>query len=92
VAVEIEKYSENLSDYRFVTLQGTILEVDDAAQKRKVKEDFVELIRHKNLSNHIMAALGHSPDDPLEYLIKEDRSFVWKLVDVKSITGIKNMD
>lgn len=92
VAVEIEKYSKDLSDYRFVTLQGTIIEVDDAAQKRKVKEDFVELIQDKNLSNHIMAALGHSPDDPLEYLIDEDRSFVWKLVDVKSITGIKNRD
>jgi nitroimidazol reductase NimA-like FMN-containing flavoprotein (pyridoxamine 5'-phosphate oxidase superfamily) len=92
VAVEIEKYSEDLSDYKFVTLQGSIVEVDDEAQKRRVKEDFVELIQHKNLSNQIMAALGHSPDDPLEYLVEEDRSFVWKLADVKNITGIKNSD
>ena len=92
VAVEIERYSEDLSDYRFVTLQGSIVEVDDEAQKKKVKEDFVELIRHKNLSNQIMAALGHSPDDPLEYLVEEDRSFIWKLADVKTITGIKNSD
>ena len=92
VAVEIEKYSQDLSDYKFVTLQGSIVEVDDEAQKRRVKEDFVELIRDKNISNQIMAALGHSPDDPLEYLVVEDRSFVWKLADVKNITGIKNSD
>jgi len=92
VAVEIEKYSEDLSDYRFVTLQGSIVEVDDESRKRRVKEDFVELIRDKNLSNQIMAALGHSPDDPLEYLVEEDRSFVWKLADVENITGIKNSD
>jgi len=92
LAVEIEKYSEDLSDYRFVTLQGSIVEVDDESRKRRVKEDFVELIRDKNLSNQIMAALGHSPDDPLEYLVEEDRSFVWKLADVENITGIKNSD
>lgn len=92
VAVEIEKYSEDLSDYRFVTLQGSIVEVDDETQKRRVKKEFIELIRHKNLSNHIMTALGHSSDDPLEYLVEEDRSFVWKLTDVKNITGIKNGD
>lgn len=92
VAVEIEKYSKDLSDYRFVTLQGSIVEVEDETQKRRVKEDFVELIRHKNLSNQIMAALGHSPDDPLDYLVEDDRSFVWKLADVKNITGIKNSD
>ena len=54
MAVEIEKYSEDLSDYRFVTLQGSIVEVDDESRKRRVKEDFVELIRDKNLSNQIM--------------------------------------
>jgi len=92
VAVEIEKYSEDLSYYRFVTLQGTILEVDDVKQKRKVKKAFIKLIQDKNLSNHILAALGHSPTDPLESLVEEDRSFVWKLADVKNITGIKNSE
>ncbi|MBP2046222.1 pyridoxamine 5'-phosphate oxidase family protein [Methanobacterium aggregans] len=90
VAVEIEKYSENLSDYRFVTLQGRVVEVNDPDKKKRVKEDFVQLIKDKNLSKSIMAALGHSPDDPLESIVEEDRSFVWKLADVKGITGIKS--
>ncbi|KAF5089343.1 Pyridoxamine 5'-phosphate oxidase [anaerobic digester metagenome] len=90
VAVEIEKYSENLSDYRFVTLQGRVVEVNDPDKKKRVKEDFVQLIKDKNLSKSIMAALGHSPDDPLDSIVEEDRSFVWKLADVKEITGIKS--
>ncbi len=43
----------------------------------------------KSLSKNVLAALGHSPNDELESIIKEERSFVWKLVDVESIIGIK---
>ena len=37
VAVEIEKYKDNLSYYRFVTLQGRIEQVEDNNEKLIVK-------------------------------------------------------
>ncbi len=89
VAVEIEKYEDDLSEYRFVTLQGSIEQVENIEEKLKVKKCFINLIQDKSLSKNVLAALGHSPDDELESLINEDRSYIWKLVDVKSIIGIK---
>jgi uncharacterized protein len=90
IAVEIEEYSSDMSDYRFVTLQGQINEVDDASEKLEVKQMFIELIRKNNLSHNILAALGHSPQDPLESLLKEETFTVWKLVDVHEIVALKS--
>jgi uncharacterized protein len=90
VAVEIEEYNENMSCYRFVTLQGQLNEVVHDEEKRKVRNMFVNMIKKKNLSSKIMAALGHSPEDPLESLITEERSFVWKLINVQEIVALKN--
>ena len=89
VAVEIEKYEDDLSEYRFVTLQGRIDQVEDYNEKLNVRKRFVDLIRNKPLSRNVLAALGHSPDDELESIVNEERSFVWKLVDVENIIGIK---
>jgi nitroimidazol reductase NimA-like FMN-containing flavoprotein (pyridoxamine 5'-phosphate oxidase superfamily) len=89
VAVEIEKYEDDLSEYRFVTLQGRIVQVEDINEKLDVRKHFVNLIMDKSLSKNVLAALGHSPEDNLESIVKEERSYVWKLVDVESIVGIK---
>jgi nitroimidazol reductase NimA-like FMN-containing flavoprotein (pyridoxamine 5'-phosphate oxidase superfamily) len=90
VAVEIENYESDMSRYCFVTLQGQINEVDDEGEKLKVRKMFTKMIKDNNLSCNILAALGHSPEDPLESLLKEERSFVWKLTDVKEIVALKN--
>ena len=89
VAVEIEHYSDDLSEYRFVTLQGQIVEEKDPSTKRRVKEMFADLIEKRGLSRNILRALGHSPEDPLNCLVEMDRSYVWKLVEVVDIVGIK---
>jgi nitroimidazol reductase NimA-like FMN-containing flavoprotein (pyridoxamine 5'-phosphate oxidase superfamily) len=89
VAVEIEKYKDDLSEYRFVTLQGRIMQVEEDEEKLNVRKRFFDLIIDKSLSKNIMAALGHSPEDKLESLVNEERSYVWKLVDVENIVGIK---
>jgi nitroimidazol reductase NimA-like FMN-containing flavoprotein (pyridoxamine 5'-phosphate oxidase superfamily) len=91
VAVEVERYSPDLSAYTFVTLSGRLVEVQDAEQKKAVRENFVHLIKQKNLSKSVMAALGHSPDDPLDSLVTEERSLVWKLTDVTEIIALKNV-
>lgn len=73
VAVEIEKYEDNLSEYRFVTLQGTIKQVEEYNEKLNVRKLFIKLIQEKSLSKNVLAALGHSPNDKLESIIKEEK-------------------
>lgn len=90
VTVEVEKLSSDLSEYAFVTLSGRLVEVTDAAKKRAIRDDFVRLIKGRSLSRNIMAALGHSPQEPVEAIVSEERSLIWKLASVGKITGLKN--
>lgn len=90
VAVEIEDYNEDLSSYQFVTLQGQIIEEESPKRQKEVRKLFADLIESRNLSRNILAALGHSPDDELACLVEKECSFVWKLVNVKNIIGVRN--
>ena len=92
VSVEVERYAPDLSSYRFVTMRGQLAEVEDPQEKRRVREGFVDLIRRKDLSRNVLLALGHSPDDPLESIVEEERSLIWKLVEVEKIVGLKGGD
>jgi len=92
VAVEVEQYSPDLARYTFVTLTGRLVEVEDAAEKRAVRERFVRLITAKKLSRNVLAALGHAPDEPLQSLVTEERSSVWKLTAVREIIALKNVE
>jgi len=91
VAVEIEKYTKDLSSYTFVSLQGYLDEVTDSIEKKIVRQEFVNLIKEKKLSSKILAALGHSPQDPPEAIALEERSLVWKLIGVKDLVALKNL-
>lgn len=94
VTVEVERYSPDLSHFSFVSLPGSLVEVKDLEQKRAVRERFVQLIKSKGLSPNVMSALGHTPKEPLEALLGDERSSVWKLVGVKAdgIVGLKGSD
>jgi hypothetical protein len=48
------------------------------------------MMKNKGLSPRVMSAFGHSPADPPEAIVKEERSMVWKLVGVKDIVALKN--
>ncbi|MDD1714196.1 MAG: pyridoxamine 5'-phosphate oxidase family protein [Methanoregulaceae archaeon] len=91
VAVEIEKYTKDLSSYTFVSLQGYLDEVTDSIEKKIVRQEFVNLIKEKKLSSKILAALGHSPQDPPEAIALEERSLVWKLIGVKDLVALRNL-
>lgn len=91
VSVEVEKYTKDLSSYTFVTMQGYLEEVADSIEKKLIREKFVELITNRKLSNNILAALGHSPEDPPESIAKEERSLVWKLTGVRDLVALKNL-
>ncbi len=90
VSVEIEKYSQDLSNYEFVILSGRLVEVEDANEKKLIREKFVRLIIDRNLSKNIMVALGHSPEEAIETIGMSERILVWKLVDIKDIIGLKS--
>ena len=90
VSVEIEEYAPDLSAFTFVSLQGTLEEVQESAKKKEVRSLFVDMIRKKGLSPLVLSALGQSPGEPVEKLAQEERSMVWKLVGVKDIVALKN--
>jgi uncharacterized protein len=90
VSVEIEEYSPDMSAFTFVSLRGILEEVHDLAKKKVVRRQFVDMIREKKLSPLVLTALGHKPDDPLDAIVKEERSAVWKLTGVKDIVALKN--
>ena len=91
VAVEIEKYTKDLSCYTFVTIQGYLEEVTDSIEKKIIRKEFVDMIKSNHLSSNILAALGHSPQDPPEAIAKEERSLVWKLVGVTDLVALKSL-
>ena len=91
VSVEVERYSSDLSYYTFVTMQGRLEEVEDSIEKKLIRERFVELIVGRHLSSNILAALGHSPQDPPEAIAREERSLVWRLTGVKDLVALKNL-
>ena len=91
VSVEVERYSEDMSCYTFVTMQGRLVQEDDAINKKKVRKMFLDLIRDHALSHNVLAALGHDPADPIESILEEERSNIWKLTGVTDIVALKNL-
>ncbi len=90
VLVEIEEYEKDFSEFSFMVLSGKLVEINDEKKDRNIRKDFVEMIKERNLSKNIMIALGHSSKEPLESLVNEKRSIVWKLTDVQDIKAFKN--
>ena len=89
VLVEIEEYEKDFSDFSFMVLSGKLIEINDEKKDENIRKDFVDMIKKRRLSKNIMIALGHSPEDPLESIVDEKRSIVWKLIDVKEIKAFK---
>lgn len=89
VLVEIEEYEKDFSDFSFMTLSGKLVQIVDEKNDEEIRKDFVKMIKERNLSKNIMIALGHSSDEPLESLVNEKRSIVWKLTDVEEIKAFK---
>ena len=90
VSVEIENVAPDMSVYKFVTLQGKLSEVTDEDTQRAIKTRFVSLIEDKKISPNSLYALGHSPLEAPENIINEERTMVWKLVNVHNIVALKN--
>ena len=90
VSVEVERYSDDLSFYNFVTMQGYLIEETDTITKKQIRQKFIDMIKEKKLSPNILSALGHEPSEPLESIATEERSNIWKLTGVTDIVALKN--
>ncbi|NLX49119.1 MAG: pyridoxamine 5'-phosphate oxidase family protein [Methanospirillum sp.] len=90
VSVEIEEYAPDLSSFEFVSLQGVLREVEDPAERLRVREKFAAMISGRNLSPRVLTALGHDAGDPLEAIVREERTLVWRLSDVRDIVALRN--
>jgi hypothetical protein len=67
------------------------VQLEDAIEKKLIREKFVNMIKAHNLSKNIFAALGHDPEDPIEAIASEERSNIWKLTGVTDIVALKNL-
>lgn len=90
VSVEVERYAPDMSSYSFVTLTGRLEEVSSPSDARAIRARFVDLFRSKRLSPNALAALGHSPGEPIDSLLSDKVTAVWKLNHVSNIVGLKN--
>lgn len=90
ISVEIEEYEKDMSKYRFVTLQGRLEEMNNPSDIEEKKKLFLEMIKNKNLSKNVLAALGNRPEQSESSLMNEDNVAVWRLEDVKEIVALKN--
>lgn len=90
VSVEIEYYADDFSSYKFISLQGILEEITNDSEKKKIRSDFVDLIKERKLSSNVLAALGYETSDPLEIITQEDRNMVWRLTGVKEVVALKN--
>lgn len=90
VSVEVDSFSRDMSCFTFMSLQGDLEEITDPALKEKIRRDFVDMMKKRNLSPTVLSALGYSPADPPEIIIREERTVVWKLKGVRDIVALKN--
>lgn len=88
VCVEVEDNSEDLSDFGFVALYGELEEVEDPDEGREVRRMFVDLIEGEELSEQVLSAFGHSPEEPVDSIMESDRFMTWRLVGVERIVGL----
>ncbi|MBP2202045.1 nitroimidazol reductase NimA-like FMN-containing flavoprotein (pyridoxamine 5'-phosphate oxidase superfamily) [Methanococcus voltae] len=90
VSVEIDKFSEDMSCFKFITLQGKIVEEENAEKKVEIKKKFVDMIISRGLSNIVLEALGQNSEEPVKSIITNDNTHIWKLTDIEDIVALKN--
>lgn len=90
VSVEVEDVAHDMSYYRFVTLSGRLEEVVHPEKKHEVRRMFADLIENRTLSENALNALGIDSHEPVTEILNSNRSMVWALTGVDSITALKD--
>ena len=90
VCVEIEKYAEDLSEYRFVLLTGELRIVADQEERALAIEKIVDTAKKKQLSDNFTVAHGFPKEQGWNSLTPEKPMVIVKLENVTEKTGLKS--
>lgn len=90
VCVEIEKYTENLNEYRFTLLIGQLKIVTDPQERATAVNTIVKTAKERGLSENFLAAHGFSKDDGWGTLNPDKPLTIVKLVDITEKIGLKS--
>ncbi len=88
VCVAIEKFSQNLSVFLFVTIRGSLEKVSDAKEKERVVKQMVENAK-KSYSKEFLAVHGFDKDKGWDAFSKEKSVLIYKLLERERF-GLKN--
>jgi len=88
VCVEIEQYTPDLSEYRFVVLTGKLRLVEDNEERKKAIEEMVALGKQR-LSSNFLVAHGFSQGSSWEVFAPDKPILIIKL-EVTEKTGLKS--
>ena len=89
VCLTIEKFNEDLSEFKFVTLQGELSQVTENNERA----DAIHALQStgkKNLSSMFLAAHGFSPNDGWDVLSDEKPLKIYKLGKISKIIGLRS--
>ena len=90
VCVSIENFEKDLSQYYFVSIQGTLSEVTDRNEQKKVIKKMVENIKHK-FSANFLSVHGFNKDDGWNIFFKESSMTLYSLDDIHYKIGLKSL-
>lgn len=90
VCVEIEHYTHDLSEYKFVTLTGKLRIVTDPAERALAIEKIVDTARKKRLSENFMVAHGFPNEQGWVFLTPDKPMVIVKLENVTEKIGLKS--
>jgi nitroimidazol reductase NimA-like FMN-containing flavoprotein (pyridoxamine 5'-phosphate oxidase superfamily) len=90
VCVEIEKYTPDMSEYRFVVLTGNLRLVTEPKERIKAMEEMVNIAKKKQLSKNFLLAHGVSSEESWDFLTPDKPFLIVKLEQVSEVTGLKS--
>jgi uncharacterized protein len=89
VCVEIEQYTSDLSEYRFVVLTGKLRLVEDSKERKMAIEKMAQEGK-KKLSPNFLIAHGFSKDSDWSAFTAEKPILIIKLVEIQEKIGLKS--
>ncbi len=90
VCVEIEKFTQDLNEYRFVVLTGKLTPVTDLEERALAIRKIVKTAKTRALSTTFLAAHGFSSDKDWSILTPDKPLIIVRLADVTEKTGLQS--
>jgi nitroimidazol reductase NimA-like FMN-containing flavoprotein (pyridoxamine 5'-phosphate oxidase superfamily) len=90
VCVEIEKYKQDFSEYKFVVLTGELRIVTDPQERTIAIEKIVDTAKAKQLSENFLVAHGFPKEKGWDFLTPDKPMVIVKLENVTEKIGLKS--